>query len=71
LYIRQSTLPGRQQHRVDRAPVRPARPAIALGWLTERIHVIDIDQGQSGASAADREGFRPLVAAAMTSCASY
>ena len=28
----------------------------------ERIHVIDIDQGHSGASAADREGFRHLVA---------
>ena len=36
--------------------------ALTLGWPTERIHVIDIGQGHSGASAADREGFRHLVA---------
>jgi DNA invertase Pin-like site-specific DNA recombinase len=36
--------------------------AIALGWTGEQIIVIDIDQGQSGASAADREGFQRLVA---------
>ena len=30
--------------------------ALALGWPAERIHVIDIDQGHSGASAADRKG---------------
>ena len=36
--------------------------AIALGWASDQITVIDIDQGQSGASAADREGFQQLVA---------
>ncbi|ABH00116.1 possible transposase, N-terminal (plasmid) [Rhodococcus jostii RHA1] len=36
--------------------------AIALGWAADQITVIDIDQGQSGASAADREGFGQLVA---------
>ncbi len=36
--------------------------AIALGWDASQITVIDIDQGQSGASAADREGFQQLVA---------
>jgi DNA invertase Pin-like site-specific DNA recombinase len=36
--------------------------AIALGWQAERIVTIDSDQGQSGASAADREGFQQLVA---------
>ncbi|SRR5258706_13381269 len=36
--------------------------AIALGWSTEQVIVIDIGQGQSGASAADREGFQRLVA---------
>ena len=36
--------------------------AIALGWPAERIVTIDTDQGQSGASAADREGFQRLVA---------
>ena len=32
--------------------------AIALGWPTEQIVTIDTDQGQSGATAADREGCR-------------
>src|SRR5580698_1724173 len=36
--------------------------AIALGWAADQITVIDIDQGQSGASAADREGFQQMVA---------
>jgi hypothetical protein len=36
--------------------------AIALGWAADQITVIDIDQGHSGASAADREAFRQLVA---------
>jgi DNA invertase Pin-like site-specific DNA recombinase len=36
--------------------------AIALGWPAEQIIVIDCDQGQSGASAADRAGFQQLVA---------
>ena len=36
--------------------------AIAFGWAAERIVTIDSDQGQSGASAADREGFQRLVA---------
>jgi DNA invertase Pin-like site-specific DNA recombinase len=34
---------------------------VALGWPIERIIVIDHDQGQSGASAADRAGFQRLV----------
>ena len=36
--------------------------AIALGWAAGQITVIDIDQGHSGASTADREGFQQLVA---------
>ena len=35
--------------------------AAALGWGLDRIIVIDTDLGQSGASAADREGFQRLV----------
>jgi DNA invertase Pin-like site-specific DNA recombinase len=35
--------------------------ATALGWADDRIIVIDSDQGESGASAAWREGFRQLV----------
>jgi DNA invertase Pin-like site-specific DNA recombinase len=36
--------------------------AVALGWPTDRVIVIDVDQGQSGSSATDREGFQRLVA---------
>lgn len=36
--------------------------ATALGWPVDQIVTIDTDQGQSGASAADREGFQKLVA---------
>ena len=35
--------------------------AIALGWHDHQIIVIDNDQGESGASAAWREGFQRLV----------
>jgi DNA invertase Pin-like site-specific DNA recombinase len=36
--------------------------ALALGWPADSISVIDNDLGQSGAQAADREGFQQLVA---------
>ena len=36
--------------------------AIALGWREDEIVVVDCDQGESGASAAWREGFQHLVA---------
>jgi DNA invertase Pin-like site-specific DNA recombinase len=36
--------------------------AIALGWREDQIVVVDNDQGESGASAAWREGFQRLVA---------
>lgn len=36
--------------------------AVALGWPADRVVVIDSDQGESGASAAWREGFQRLVA---------
>ena len=63
LYIRQSSLyqvahnteSGRRQYDLRGR-------AIALGWPAERVIVIDVDQGQSGASAADRAGFQRLVA---------
>ena len=35
--------------------------ATALGWRDDQIIVIDNDQGESGASAAWREGFQRLV----------
>ena len=36
--------------------------AVSLGWPADRVVVIDCDQGHSGASSADREGFQRLVA---------
>ena len=63
LYIRQSTL--KQVIRNTESAIRQydlRGKAIALGWDASQVTVIDIDQGQSGASAADREGFQQLVA---------
>lgn len=63
LYIRQSTL--RQVMENTESTQRQydlRRRAIALGWREDQIVVIDHDQGQSGASVADREGFQRLVA---------
>jgi DNA invertase Pin-like site-specific DNA recombinase len=63
LYIRQSTI--RQVFENSESTKRQyalRQRAIALGWPDERIVVIDSDLGQSGASAADREGFQRLVA---------
>jgi DNA invertase Pin-like site-specific DNA recombinase len=63
LYVRQSTL--RQVLTNTESATRQyalRQKAIALGWPAEQIVTIDTDQGQSGASAADREGFQHLVA---------
>jgi DNA invertase Pin-like site-specific DNA recombinase len=63
LYVRQSTL--RQVLTNTESTARQyalRQKAIGLGWPTDRIITIDTDQGQSGASAADREGFQRLVA---------
>lgn len=63
LYIRQSTL--RQVLENTESTERQyalRRRAVALGWPEEQIVVIDHDQGQSGASASEREGFQRLVA---------
>lgn len=63
LYIRQSTL--RQVFENTESTHRQyalRERAVALGWPRERVVTIDRDQGESGASAADREGFQQLVA---------
>lgn len=63
LYIRQSTLTQVTHNTESTLRQYDLRGrAVALGWPAERIHVIDVDQGHSGASAADREGFKHLVA---------
>jgi DNA invertase Pin-like site-specific DNA recombinase len=62
LYVRQSTL--RQVFENSESTQRQyalRQHAAALGWPLEKILVIDTDLGQSGASAADREGFQRLV----------
>jgi DNA invertase Pin-like site-specific DNA recombinase len=63
LYIRQSTL--RQVFENTESTQRQyalRQRAIVLGWPAEHIEIIDCDQGQSGASTAEREGFQKLVA---------
>jgi len=63
LYVRQSSL--KQVLRNTESAIRQydlRGKAISLGWAADQITVIDTGQGQSGASAADREGFQHLVA---------
>jgi DNA invertase Pin-like site-specific DNA recombinase len=63
LYVRQSTL--RQVLNNSESTARQyalRQRAVALGWPATQIVTIDCDQGHSGASAADREGFQRLVA---------
>jgi DNA invertase Pin-like site-specific DNA recombinase len=63
LYVRQSTLKQVLTNTESTRRQYDLRGrAIALGWSSDQIIVIDIDQGHSGASAADREGFQRLVA---------
>ena len=63
LYIRQST-PRQILENTESTKRQYAlrQRAVALGWSSEQIIVIDCDLGQSAApSAADREGFERLV----------
>ena len=63
LYVRQSTLYQVTNNTESARRQYDLRGrAVALGWPAERVVVIDVDQGQSGASAADRAGFQRLVA---------
>lgn len=63
LYVRQSTLRQvlENQESTKRQYALRQR-AVSLGWSPEQIIVIDADQGRSGASSVDREGFQQLVA---------
>jgi DNA invertase Pin-like site-specific DNA recombinase len=63
LYVRQSSIQQVFQNTEStRRQYGLRRRAVALGWPEDRIVVIDCDLGQSGASAADRQGFQKLVA---------
>src|SRR5437016_8357368 len=61
--VRQSTLAQVREHTASTARqydlVQRARD---LGWPPEQIVVIDQDQGRSGASATERDGFQQVVA---------
>ena len=63
IYIRQSTLRQVFENTESTERQYALRPRVqALGWAPDQIQVIDQDLGQSGASAADRQGFQTLVA---------
>ena len=62
LYVRQSSL--RQVFESSESTKRQydlRQRAISLGWHLDQVIIIDSDQGQSGKSSADREGFQRLV----------
>ena len=62
LYIRQSSMRQVVENTESAKRQYALRGrAVALGWRDEQIIVIDNDQGESGASAAWREGFQGLV----------
>jgi DNA invertase Pin-like site-specific DNA recombinase len=70
LYVRQSSMRQviENVESTKRQYALRAR-ATALGWSDDRIVVIDSDQGESGASAAWREGFQRLVSDVGMGCA--
>ena len=62
LYVRQSTLRQVAENGESKLRQYALRDrAIAAGWPTERVRVIDCDLGKSGASATARDGFQELV----------
>ena len=63
LYIRQATIHDELPNSGSLQRQYALRQkAVALGWPSERVVVIDCDLGRSGASTHDREGFQKLVA---------
>jgi DNA invertase Pin-like site-specific DNA recombinase len=62
VYVRQSTLAQVLQHTASTARQYDLKQhAVDLGWTAESVTVIDQDQGRSGASAGDRDGFQALL----------
>jgi DNA invertase Pin-like site-specific DNA recombinase len=63
VYVRQSTPQQVLGHRESTArQYALADRAVALGWPTAAVEVIDEDQGHSGSSAEGRNGFQRLLA---------
>ena len=62
VYVRQSTRQQVADHSEStRLQYGLVERAVALGWQTSRVMVIDDDLGKSGSSAAARAGFQRLV----------
>jgi DNA invertase Pin-like site-specific DNA recombinase len=63
IYVRQSTpMQVRDNVASTARQYDLARRAEQFGWLKGQIHVIDQDQGHSGASTLGRDGFQYLMA---------
>jgi DNA invertase Pin-like site-specific DNA recombinase len=69
LYVRQATGGDVSQdaHRLE-SQYNLQQQAMALGWLAERVIVVDSDRGQSGASTTERRGFQTLVCQVRRGC---
>ena len=63
IYVRQSSVHQvRQPQESTELQYRLVDRAVGLGWPRERVHVIDEDLGQSGATSGERHGFQRLIA---------
>ena len=63
VYVRQSTQQQVLEHRESTARQYALTDrAIALGWPSVAVEIIDEDQGRSGSSAEGRSGFQRLLA---------
>ena len=63
VYVRQSTLQQIERHREStRLQYGLVERALELGWVKQRVVVIDEDLGRSGVTAEGRLGFQRLVA---------
>src|SRR5271165_4099229 len=63
VYIRQSTPQQILNHRESRErQYELVNNAVALGWPRDRILVIDDDQGLTGTTAENRNGFHRMLA---------
>jgi DNA invertase Pin-like site-specific DNA recombinase len=63
IYVRQSTLKQVHQNQESQAyQYRLQQRAVELGWIEERVRIIDSDLGTSGSESTARVGFQTLVA---------
>lgn len=63
IYVRQSTLKQVHQNQESQAyQYRLQQRAVELGWIEERIRIIDSDLGTSGRESTARMGFQTLIA---------